>query len=159
MVRQRHKETFEIIGVVAIVASLILVALEVRQNTNAVRSSVIQAISDQSINGLQVAVDNESLRQSQSAMIDGTANEDQARQARLYYAMLVRIQQNRFMQSEIGTIDRNTALELGGRAAIYRRPEFHEYWRSVRDSHPEDFREFMEQELLALPMDDRTVTH
>jgi hypothetical protein len=153
--RQKLKDAIEIVGVVAIVASLVFVALEVRQNTDAVKSSVIQAISDQSINALEIAIDNESLRQAQSAVASGTANDDQERQARLYYAMLVRIQQNRFMQSEIGTVDRTTALVLGGRSAIYRRPEFHEYWNSVKNSHPEDFRNFTERELLTLPLEGR----
>ena len=155
MSRDRRKDTIEAVGVVAIVAGLVFVALEIRQNTNAVRSSVIQSISDQSINALQVAVEDESLRQSQSAIVNGTANEDQMRQARRYYAMLVRIQQNRFMQSQIGTIDKDTALALGGRAAIYRRPEFHQYWNGVRESHPVEFRDFSDKELLALPLEEK----
>ncbi|HEY5622263.1 MAG TPA: hypothetical protein VIV14_00785 [Gammaproteobacteria bacterium] len=42
------KETAEVLGIIGVIASMIFVGLEIRQNTSTVRGATLQAVSQQS---------------------------------------------------------------------------------------------------------------
>ena len=54
----------------------------------------------------------------------------------------------RFFQSELGLIDRETALILGGRAALYERTHFQQHWSEAKERYPPRFRDYMDNEVL-----------
>ena len=149
MERLNRKDIFEIIGVVAIVLSLAVVAFEVRQNTAAVRSSAIQAVSEQATDAIALVVENAELREAIYAADRDIADEKQLRHVNTFYALILRLQLNRYLQSEVGAIDRQIILKMGGRATVYNSPSFRSYWSVIKEDQPDDFREYMENEVFA----------
>ena len=142
--RENWKDLVEIVGVISIVLSLVFVGLEVGQNTNAVQSTVVQAAAQQSYDSIVLLIENEGLRIAQSA-IDGAPRDEQRRLLGLYYAALLRIQLNRFMQTKLGVVEVERVMSVGGRGGIYDRPSFQEWWSERRDSYDQDFVAFMEE--------------
>lgn len=142
----------EVLGFISVVGSLIFVALEIRQNTNAVRSATIQAMSQQSFDSLAFFVENADLRTAWLAEQEGNASEEQFIQIRSYWGAQVRAQQNRFLQIKLGILDEDTALQIrdagesgtGGRARSFRR-----HWDDMKFNYPADFVEYMDNVVLA----------
>ena len=145
----KRKDIYEFIGMAAIVLSLVFVIYEVRQNTAAVRSSVIQSVSDQSIHAITIGIENPELLIALDAAIEGTADDQQLRQINTYYALLLRVQKNRFLQAEIGAIDLEVVLRIGAKSTVYDTVAFRRYWDTVKSNQPEDFRQFMEDEVFS----------
>ncbi|NKC01239.1 MAG: hypothetical protein GKR90_22460 [Pseudomonadales bacterium] len=153
MKRVSLKDTVEVIGVLSIVATLIFVVFEIRQNTNAVRSSVTQSVSEQSIEILQMLIENAELRQARIAVNTDSVTDDQRSQVDYLYALLIRNQQNRYLQFNLGVVDAETMVLLGGNAPVYRTPDFRRYWDSVKERQPPEFRRFMEETNIGLTAD------
>ena len=147
------KETAEIIGVLGVIASLIFVAFEIRQNTQATRSATIQDISRWSYDAFIVGVDNVELREAWRAACAGTMTEDQRQQMRWYFGALMRLQANRFYQAQLGSVDEVTAMALGGRGLAWQTPMTREFWPVLRQVFETDFQEFFEREILPLSGD------
>lgn len=145
------KELTETLGVLGVIGSLIFVALEIRQNTNAVRSSAIQAISEQSFEISMRVAESTELRAIQRAADSGDElTADQRDQLFALYSALMRIQQNRFQQLQLGVLDEETLFQVGGRGRGYRSPFFREYWAERESTYPTEFQEFVKQEILPL---------
>ncbi len=153
MNQQRWKDYLELVGIAAIVASLAFVALEIRQNTDAVRSTIIQSVSQQSFEAIALAINNEYLRDALDAERAGNASPKQIREMDRYYTALMRVQLNRYMQTKIGVIERELVLEVGGRAAIYSRKDFRDYWSRNKNEYSNGFQNFVEQILIVAQPD------
>lgn len=150
MNREKIRNVLELVGAAAIVISLGFVAFEIRQNTNAVRSTVIQSISQQSIDSIERVLSNPELRHAQAAVRAGNASEEQQRLVDMQFGTLLRIQMNRFLQLEIGVIDRDLVLLMGGRGGgtAYGWEFFIDYWERSKDDYPDDFQAYMEEYVL-----------
>ena len=146
------RDSLELVGIVAVILSLALVAYEIRQNTNAVKSAVIQSLVESSIDSTLVLAENSELRDSYFAAVEGDMTEDQRRQMYVYIAAALRIHQNRFEQVKLGMIDLELALSLGGRGGTYRLPYFAEAWEGLSPNFPPDFREYVNQHVLPLSL-------
>ena len=144
------RDSLELVGIVAVILSLVLVAYEIRQNTNAVESAVIQSLVESSVDATMVLAENSELRDSYFAAVEGDMTEDHRRQMYLYIAAVLRIHQNRFEQVKLGMIDLELALSLGGRGGTYRLPYFAEAWEELGPNFPPDFREYVNQYVLPL---------
>jgi hypothetical protein len=150
--RWSFKGIAELLGVLGVIASLIVVAVEIRQNTNAVRSATIQAMSQQSFDSLGFFVENSDLRTAWLADADGTLTDEQFIQIRSYWGAQVRAQQNRYLQIKLGVLDEETAMQIrdagesgtGGRARSFRR-----HWEDMKLNYPADFVEYMDNVVLA----------
>ena len=151
MNQDKWKGWVEIVGVVSVVVTLIFVAFEIRHNTNAVRSTVINSISEQSLDTLRLIVQDNTLRDAMRAVDAGTASAAQEDRMFFFYASLMRLQQNRYLQIKLGVVDEEELLLLGGRADIYRRPGFRRYWEVAQERYDPGFREFVERVLISLP--------
>jgi hypothetical protein len=141
--REHWKDLVEAVGVLAIVVSLVFVGLEVRQNTNAVKSTVLDSSAQASYDAIVLLIENENLRKAQAA-VDGPAPDENRQLMSLYYAALLRIQLNRFMQTRLGVIDEDTVSVVGGIGGIYNNPSFREYWSKRRDNYDPEFISYME---------------
>ena len=148
MDRQQRRDWIEIIGVAAVIITLAFVALEVRQNTNAVRSAVVQGVTEQSIDVYEMLIQDNSLREAMRAVDAGTATPDQQDRIYMLFSMITRLQQNRFLQVELGVVDKETLMLLGGRGDVYRRAGYRAYWEQRRNEHSPEFRAYMEQEVM-----------
>ena len=143
MNREHWKDLVEAAGVLAIVVSLAFVGLEVRQNTNAVKSTVLASSAQASYDSIVLMIENENLRKAQAA-VDGPSPDENRRLLNLFYSALLRIQLNRFMQTRLGVIDADTVSPVGGIGGIYNNPSFREYWSSRRDRYDPEFISYME---------------
>ncbi len=151
MNRHQLKEIFEGIGLFSIVATLVFVGLEIRQNTDAFKSATILSVTQMSNEGLALVLGDEDLRAAIRASDIGTLDADQSQQLRLYYTFALNIQLNRFLQSDLGLIDRETVLILGGRARLYEKLHFRQHWSVAKHRYPPEFQDYMENEVLIYP--------
>ena len=110
----------------------------------------MQAVSEMSYDSSMRMVDNAELRDAWRAARSNSVTEDQQLQLRWFLGSILRIQQNRFNQVKLGIIDLEDALQMGGRAGVYREPYFSEVWASAKQQYPVDFQQFMEQHVLML---------
>jgi hypothetical protein len=143
------KEVAEILGVLCVVASLIFVGVEVRQNTNAVHGATLQAVSQQSVDLVMAGLDNSALRSALVAAADGTLSPEQTNLMIWFISAKLRADENRFRQVELGILDAASFLQLSNHAA-YRTSYFADYWASRGDDYASDFQEIVEQEFLPL---------
>ena len=145
-------QSIQTVANVCVVVGIFFLAIETRQNTDAVRSSTIQSIAAQSFDsGLRLS-ENQELRRALLTPVEQLTN-DQKLLLNGFYGAMMRLQQNRFLQSQLGALDRQTLLDLGGQGQIYWSPHFATYWESRGMSYPADFREYIETEVLPLSGD------
>ncbi len=126
------------------------VAFQIQQNTRAVESSTIEAILGHSYDAVVLTVENADLRAAQVAACDGSLSVDQREQLIAYYRALLRLQLNRFFQVQLGILDEETALALGGRAAPYRRSIFAELWVETKEDYSPEFQDFVQRGILPM---------
>jgi len=144
------RETAEVLGVLGVLGTLIFVAFEIRQNTEAMRSVSVQAIAQMSFEATTLPVQNADLRAALRAAAGQSLTEDQRQQLTVYYAALMRVQLNRFYQAQLGILDQETVLQIGGQGGAYRGPFFLQFWNQNKGDYPMEFQEFVYQELLPL---------
>jgi len=150
MTREQRKDMLELIGIFSIVASLVFVALEIRQNTNAAHSAVIQSLTDQSIVMSALVVEEPSLREALRAARAGTETADQRTQVNVFYGLGLRVTQNRFMQVELGVANMDTILGTGADSRMYLSDDFQQWWESNKGRFmSEEFLDFMENVMMA----------
>ena len=138
------RETAEVIGVLGVIGSLIVVAMEIRQNTNAVKSATIQAISEQSFEFNRLIIENPDLRAARFASRAGPLTEDQRMLLDMLFAAALRVRQNRYVQAELGALDAETSSEIGT-GGIFLDPAFPDYWKRNQLNYSEGFREFFDE--------------
>ncbi len=143
----------EALGILGVIGSLGFVALEVRQNTAAVRGATLQAVSQQSLDLTMAGLDNPDIRAAFSAASVAEHPEDIPLELRevlgWFLASKLRADENRFRQVQLGTLEESTYGELGNNR-IYRFPFFAWWWARNGDQYPDDFREVVEREFLPL---------
>ena len=71
-----NRNTIELIGFVSVIASLIFVGMEIRQNTTAVRGATNQAISDQATELYLAMATNRNLASLTVKLYDGAFRKD-----------------------------------------------------------------------------------
>lgn len=143
------RETAEVIGVLGVITSLIFVAFEIRQNTNAVQSATIQALSEQSYETARMAIENPEVRETFRAAQADSLNEEQRALLEHIISASLRIHQNRYLQVRLGVLDEATSLEIGG-GGIYRIPYFREFWGNARKNYSPGFQEYVDRVLLPM---------
>jgi len=143
------KESAEVLGVLGVIASMIFVGVEIRQNTEAVRGSTLHAVSQQSLDLVMAGLDNPELRLAFTAAGKGKLSPEQRNQLTWFISAKLRADENRFRQVELGILDASTFQQLSNHAA-YRLPYFAEYWARNSDMYSADFQEIVVREFLPL---------
>ena len=143
------KETAEVLGVIGVVASLIFVGVEIRQNTYAVRGATLHAVSQQSLDLVMAGLDNPELRSAFTAAWENRLSPEQRDLMVWFISAKLRADENRFRQVQLGILDASTIQQLSNHAA-YRLPYFAEYWDQNGGNFAPDFQEFVVQEYLPL---------
>lgn len=121
-----------------VVASLVFVGLEIRQNTLAVRGATYQALSDAGSSFMfdlahdpQLAGLFDRVRSGATrADLDGSEN----MQLWAYYAGFVRHLENSYMQREAGVVDDRVFEGYGWNDAVLSWAHFREWWFLIRGS-------------------------
>ena len=150
---ERARQLMELLGMLGVIGSLGLVALEVRQNTAAVRGATVQAVSQQSLDLTLAGLDNPEIRAAFSAARETENPEDIPREQRdvlgWFLASKLRADENRFRQVQLGTLDASTFGQLGNNR-IYQFSFFAWWWARNGDQYADDFQEVVEREFLPL---------
>jgi hypothetical protein len=143
------KETAETVGVLGVIATLIFVAFEVRQNTQVSRAASIQAMADASIQiALAWANDDEGLallNQVFNGAVPSDLTPMENAKLRMYYVAALRSAESRYRQIELGLLPEGDAW-VGGSAAIYSAQYAAAYWPVLRSTIAADFAAYMEGE-------------
>ena len=136
------KEAAEVIGVLGVIASLIVVAFEIRANTNATLSTAIQGIAEQSIDLNTLFVENADLRAAfaVSNSEEGSAglSEDQRMQLVFLNGSTMRLQTHRFQLIQLGILNDEDVYATSFGLA-YCTVFFAEFWQRARSSYSDEF--------------------
>ena len=143
------KETAEVLGVLGVIASMIFVGIEIRQNTNAVHGATLQAVSQQSLDLVMAGLDNPELRSAFTAAFSGRLSPEQRNLMVWFVSAKLRADENRFRQIELGILSESTFLQLSNHA-VYRTPYFAEYWAQSSNIYAADFQDIVTREYLPL---------
>ena len=143
-------QTMSILANVGVIAGIIFLGVELRQNTSAIRGTTIQAISSQLVESNFIGVDNADLR---LAWQHANSDSEQVTSTDVqilswYYAGSMRIMENRYRQAQFGTIDEETLDQFFGFGNVYGTPYFEQWWETRRGRYPEDFVNWMEREVI-----------
>ena len=143
--------TIAILANIGVIAGIVFLGLEIRQNTNATLSTAIQSIYDSSGEINAMLVQNADLRAVYvAARTEGgleSLTEEQRAQLRAFYSMIIRSQQNRYQQIRLGIVEDEDIYSLGGYGRVYFHPFFVEYWRERRKLYSPEFVEWLEAAL------------
>jgi hypothetical protein len=152
------RKWIDLLGAVGVVASLVFVGLEVRQNTLISRGAAVQSITEQ-VNDWQIEMaSNDDWIRISVFLDDGGTYADLSTEDQMRYRYVVtptiRIMENRYRQVRFGIID-PSELEVGGGKANtywYRSAHFIEFWQAgeMKIRWTPDFIDFMEEEVMAI---------
>jgi len=145
----------KILPALGVMVSLLLVAYEIRQGTEATRGATLQAIADQSIATAQLVVEQRELRVAYQRTAIGLRYMTPEDRVVLdwWYTSVMRVAENRFRQIDLGTIPPRAASQIGGQSGAYRHPYFGAFWRATRSNYPADFRTYVDSVLVPLVQD------
>jgi hypothetical protein len=141
----------EFVAAIGVIVSLVYVAIQVRQNTRALRSSAIRELQAEVRQNAFALANDEAL-----ARIWRQANEDLGRlteDERIRFFSLAMCQfssyENLFFQHQSSTIDEETWQDFckGMRFALSH-PGYRSYWANMRSIYSSRFQSFVERELL-----------
>ena len=122
----------ESLGFLAVVASMVFVGWEIRQNTTATKAAAIQAMSAQTAEYLTAWTTDEYipdllLRASEGGLPeDFTASENQ--RMLLAYVTALRAYESRVLQVQLGILDEDMFEVMAGSGDFYRRPWLKAAW-------------------------------
>ena len=133
-----------------VVASLLLVAFEIRQNTAATTADTYQAMSDATSGPYLEMATNPELVRLPARVFEGAEREDFSRaeqiQFEAYLIAHVRLLENTFRQYQVGTVDEHIFESYGWNDGTFRTACFREWWRGIGNEivAGSDFTDFFE---------------
>ncbi len=140
------------LGAISVVASLIFVGLEVRQNTAAVRGATYQSIADASLQQVQWWADNDKLLEHEVRIDEGALPGDFTQEENLLikatFVMTIRRIENIYVQVREGLVQEEAVLRFRPSKDYFETPYFREFWKIWRLELEPEFREFFEREFL-----------
>jgi len=151
MTKEAIRETLTGLGVIL---SLLLVAMEIRANTEAVEGATIQGIAEQGVSALMDAA---AIPEVRSGLMKSSAGDfsqltvDEEVALTFLYSAALRISENRFRQANLGLVD--DAAILGASGASYGHPFFGAYWAVRRSAYSSDFAAYVDATIVPLVRD------
>jgi len=144
-----------ILANIGVIAGIVFLALEIQQNTDAIRSANIQALADQTYETVRLALENPDIREAFVAAQRNDMTDDQREIMNFLFAANLRIRQNRYLQAKFGILDEEVSSELGN-GGVYRTAAFRQYWTESGTTYSPGFQEYVERVLL--PLSDRPLS-
>lgn len=134
----------EIIGVLGVIASLIFVGIEIRQNTQAVRGATYQSLAESSMTLLFRVADDPEVGSQIDAWGAGEELEPHvASKVEALVTAYLRHLENAHYQMEEGTLEREF-LENWASNPVFGSPGFREFWSQRRGVFGQSFRAYLE---------------
>jgi hypothetical protein len=137
----------ELVGAVGVVASLVFVGLQVRQNTRSMKASTYDSIVRSNGDWLAALIADPALASSFEEAVGKWSRVPEADRPRLMYLLtqLFRHWENLFFQQRQGTLEPGLWETWRGIITSYfHQPGIQEWWRLRRDAYSVDFRDFLE---------------
>ena len=148
----KKKEIIEILGLVAIIGSLIFVGIEIRQNSLAVRGATHQSISEQVTKLYMHVATNERLSKLVSQMLPDDTSDDNLRnklnaadQLSLDFTILTGLRriENIYLQESDGILSEKAFERIG--LEFYQTPFSRETWEKYKTGFDKSFINFFEK--------------
>ena len=148
----KKKEIIEILGLVAIIGSLIFVGIEIRQNSLAVRGATHQSISEQVTKLYMHVATNERLSKLVSQMLPGDTSDDNLRnqlnaadELSLDFTVLTGLRriENIYLQESDGILSDKAFERIG--LEFYQTPFSRETWEKYKTGFDKAFIDFFEK--------------
>jgi len=154
MDRERRREIFEAIGLLAIVASLIFLAVEINQNTNALFGQSRQSVLEAAQNELFVLVEHPEV--SLSVVKEGPLTPEENVRLDAYLAATLRAREYAYLQYRAGAIDEEQwNAEVAVAKSILNAERVRLWWSVVgRNNSSPEFAEFVESQIIVEPVTD-----
>ena len=147
-----RRQWAELVGAVGVIASLVFVGFEVRQNTAAVRGATYQSIADASLEQVRWFADNEHLLALRARSEDGALAADFTREENLLmgsdYVMTIRRIENIYVQVREGLVEAEAILRFRPSEEYFESPYFREFWTTWGPQVEPEFRAYFEREFL-----------
>ena len=151
-------QTISILANIGVIAGIVFLAYELRQNTRVSRAAAVQSISDQTIEWqTALAQDSDWMRIIAFLVNGGSYHElspEDTQRFRYVASSTIRIMENRYRQVQLGILDPSELDASGGRGNVawFRSPYFLDFWQSYDQAAvwAPDFIEFMESEVLGI---------
>jgi hypothetical protein len=142
-----RKFFIEVVGLLAVVLSLIFLGLEVQQNSLLMRSQVRDSITDKQIAFFSLIAGNSETANSVQKAIAGAPDMSPAEQQQFLHwsSAALRMWENEWYQYQNGLFDQSEftpRMEVW--RALARNPSFRDQWRSSMTRYSPDFREQMD---------------
>lgn len=135
----------EVIGVLGVIASLVFVGVEVRQNTQAIRGSTYQAVAESSMNLLFYLADHPELGLQINTWGRGEELDTQVRiRVEAMVMAYLRHLENAYYQMMEGTLRAEFLENWAGNPSLSL-PRVQEFWTRRREAFSEEFRRYFEQ--------------
>jgi len=147
MSADRRRELFEMIGVIAVVASLVILTLEVRQNTNALYAQSRQTILSGSMQELLLQFDNPDV--ALSIVKDAPLTEEEQIRLDAFLAASMRAREFAWLQYEDDVIDDDQfATEIAVVDVMFDSSRVRQWWAALgREYFSEEFVRFIDARL------------
>ena len=148
----KKKGIIEILGLVAIIGSLIFVGIEIRQNSLAVRGATHQSISEQVTKLYMHVATNERLSKLVSQMLPSDTSDDNLRdklnaadQLSLDFTVLTGLRriENIYLQESDGILSDKAFERIG--LEFYQTPFSRETWEKYKTGFDKNFIDFFEK--------------
>ena len=146
------KEIIEMLGIIAIIGSLIFVGIEIRQNSLAVRGATHQSISEQVTKLYMHVATNERLSKLVSQMLPDDTSDDNLRnkltaadQLSLDFTILTGLRriENIYLQESDGILSEKAFERIG--LEFYQTPFSRETWEKYKTGFDKAFIDFFEK--------------
>jgi hypothetical protein len=142
----KNKKTFEIIGLLSVVSSLVFVGLEIKQNTTAVRGATQQAVSSQVAEMYRILTENERIADLVSKASKGINKSDISESDYVsfwsFQMMGFRRIENIYLQHKNGLLTKDAFSRIG--MDIYKTKIVRVIWEERKGDFEADFVEFFE---------------
>jgi len=144
-------QTITILANIGVIAGIVFLALELRQNTAAVQGATYQALSDGISNQYIGVAHDPALAQALGRIYRGDPNPEfsagEGAQIVFYYNALIQRLENSYFQWQTGLVDDRILESYGWTDGVLSTPHFSNYWSFIgasRNTSP-DFRRFFEE--------------
>lgn len=137
----------ELLGAAGVIASLIFVGIQVRQNTRSMRASTYDSMVRSNGEWLAAVIADPALADGFEAAVGNWRGVKAEDRARIMYLLtqLFRHWENSFFQYRQGTLDAGLWMTWEGiMVSYFHQPGIQEWWKVRRHAYSTDFRAFLE---------------
>ncbi len=132
-----------------VILGLLFVGVEIRANTAAVQGATLQAISDQSMGlSMQFVTDEHLVRLMpqilEDSLVPSDFGPDDRYRLNAAYGAILRVGENRFQQTALGTVPESGVEQFGRQSSLYSTPYLRAIWPSIRNTLSEGFVQYLE---------------